>query len=279
MITIIEQKTEGKVSPEVCEDGIEVNAHFVAVIDGSTSKARFRINPDMTNGRYCMLLIKKYISEMPQDINFDSFCKGVTGYVRNEYKASDCDFSLLERHPEERMAASVAVYSDYYKQVWMIGDCQCLANGRLYENPKPYEERLAAKRAEYLKHALENELSIEEVQISDPGRASIINELRATCKEQNVLFSVVDGFDIPREKTKVIDIDDSTSKIVLASDGYPFLKDTLEESENALAALLYDDPLCIDKFKATKGWMSGNSSFDDRSYVSFSIISRQPLLQ
>ncbi len=247
----------------------------MAVIDGSTSKSRFRINPAMTNGRACMLLVKKYISEMPVDISFNGFCKGVTDNVRNGYKAADCDFSLLENHPEERMTASVTVYSDYRKQVWMVGDCQCLINGRLYENPKPYEERLAAKRAEHLKHALVNGLSIEEARTSDPGRAAIVDELRASCKWQNALFSVVDGFDIPLEKTKVIDIDDLTSEIVLASDGYPFLKDTLAESETTLAALLRDDPLCIGSFKATKGWMSGNRSFDDRSYVRFSIISRQ----
>ena len=68
---------------------------------------------------------------------------------------------------------------------------------------------------------------------------------------------------------RIIDACDCGQDIILASDGYPFLKPTLAESENALAAQLDSDPLCIRSFKATKGLASGNKSFDDRSYVRF----------
>ena len=57
--------------------------------------------------------------------------------------------------------------------------------------------------------------------------------------------------------------------VILASDGYPFLGDSLQESEEALKKQLEDDPLCINSFKATKGLMRGNKSFDDRCYVKF----------
>ena len=62
-------------------------------------------------------------------------------------------------------------------------------------------------------------------------------------------------------------------EIVLASDGYPFLMPTLQESEERLADLLRDDPLCISIYKASKGLMQGNKSFDDRSYVRFTVAS------
>ena len=53
---------------------------------------------------------------------------------------------------------------------------------------------------------------------------------------------------------------------ILASDGYPKVENTLEESEKALQRLLWEDPLCIYEHKATKGLKERNVSFDDRAY-------------
>ena len=62
-----------------------------------------------------------------------------------------------------------------------------------------------------------------------------------------------------------------TQEVVLASDGYPFLCPTLAESEARLKEQIVRDPLNINTFKATKGMMTGNLSFDDRAYIRFSI--------
>lgn len=61
----------------------------------------------------------------------------------------------------------------------------------------------------------------------------------------------------------------SSSEIVLASDGYPFLKPTLAASEAALAEQIANDPHNIRSFIATKGIVEGNKSFDDRTYIRF----------
>ena len=103
-------------------------------------------------------------------------------------------------------------------------------------------------------------------------------------------IAVIDGFPISRERVKVVslntpqkkveqqvstDVSDtlahSARAIVLASDGYPFLKPTLSESEEALAHLIAHDPQCTHEFIATKGLVEGNKSFDDRTYVRFQI--------
>ena len=60
-MTIIEQKTEGKAGRQLNEDGITADDNFVAVVDGSTSKTELKVNPEMSNGRYCMLAIIKAI--------------------------------------------------------------------------------------------------------------------------------------------------------------------------------------------------------------------------
>lgn len=57
----------------------------------------------------------------------------------------------------------------------------------------------------------------------------------------------------------------------MASDGYPDLCETLRESEEKLKILLEKDPLMISIYKSTKGLQKGNTSFDDRAYISFDI--------
>ena len=59
------------------------------------------------------------------------------------------------------------------------------------------------------------------------------------------------------------------SEVVLASDGYPFLKETLKESEEELLKVLKEDPLCCTLNPSTKGIVKGNRSFDDRTYLRF----------
>lgn len=268
-MTIIEQNVTGKTSQEKCEDGIEANERFIAAIDGSTSKAVTKMSKGMSNGRYCMELVKDFITSMPADIDAYGFCEGITRRVRAVYDELEIDMNLLKSNPAERMAASAVVYSTYRKQIWMIGDCQCIADGTYHDNTKPQEKTLAEKRASFLTQNIGNGLTAEEVQTHDPGRDFILNELIEGCKGQNITYSVIDGFDIPLDKIKIIGVEHPEQGIILASDGYPFLGDSLQESEEALKKQLEDDPLCINSFKATKGLMRGNKSFDDRCYVKF----------
>jgi glycerophosphoryl diester phosphodiesterase len=67
----------------------------------------------------------------------------------------------------------------------------------------------------------------------------------------------------------VLTLDFQPWEIVLASDGYPFLCKTLEESEQRLAQQKSEDPLNIGAFKATKAFTKENNSFDDRAYIRF----------
>ncbi len=64
---------------------------------------------------------------------------------------------------------------------------------------------------------------------------------------------------------------EASHSVVLASDGYPILKATLQESEESLARHLADDPQNIKEYVATKGLVEGNLSFDDRAYVRLTI--------
>ncbi|MCD8291861.1 MAG: hypothetical protein LUC91_10225 [Prevotella sp.] len=269
---VIEQTIVGKKTQAECEDGIVVNDNFIAVIDGSTSKTPNRINKQYANGKFCMELIRQYINTMPKDIDVNDFCSGITYYIYNVYKNYSIDLQQIIKNPVERLTASAIIYSSYQRQVWMVGDCQCIVNCEYYDNPKPQEEILAEKRSKILKAMLKKgEITVEEVQAEDPGRKAIINGVIEGCRYQNIKYAVIDGFPIPMNEVKVIDVNDNCKEIVLASDGYPFLKPTLEESENLFQKQIQQDPLFIDTFKATKAVMNGYKSFDDRCYIRFEI--------
>lgn len=292
---IIESSIIGKKSQEACEDGMVVTDDFIAVIDGSTSKTPKHLNPDMKNGRYAMMLISEYIrEELKADASVDDFCQGVTAYIYNKVYEKLGVEERLKEHPEERLTASAILYSRTRNEVWMVGDCQAIIAGKLYENGKPYEKKIARKRVELIAQGLspaEARKQIEPLLI------------KAMLSGQNQTYTVIDGFPVYREGVKVVSVSDSSSvqdsvsssdscsvqdpvscsgsasasdtipssssEIVLASDGYPFLKPTLAASEAALAEQIANDPQNIHSFIATKGIVEGNKSFDDRTYIRF----------
>ena len=152
---IIESSIIGKKSPEACEDGMVVTDDFIAVIDGSTSKTPKHLNPDMKNGRYAMMLISEYIrEELKADASADDFCQGVTAYIYNKVYEKLGVEERLKEHPEERLTASAILYSRTRNEVWMVGDCQAIIAGKLYENGKPYEQEIARKRVELIEQGL-----------------------------------------------------------------------------------------------------------------------------
>ena len=261
---IIEQNIVQKNPKIKSEDGIVVTPDFIAVIDGSTSKTSRRYSFFKTNGRYAMQLVERFIRKAPKNISCNDFCVGITKKIRKHYRQSQIEW--LTVHPEERLTASAIVFSRVRREIWMIGDCQCIIGDTFYDNPKPYEQELAEKRAAIIKsspkpwdHFLEN----------DTARAAIIPRMLETMQEQNKSYSVIDGFPIAKQHIRVLTLDFQPWEIVMASDGYPFLCKTLEESEQRLAQQKHDDPLNIGAFKATKAFAKGNNSFDDRAFIRF----------
>ena len=277
---IIESSIIGKKSQEACEDGMVITDDFIAVIDGSTSKTPKHLNPDMKNGRYAMMLISEYIrEELKADASVDDFCQGVTAYIYNKVYEKLGVEERLKEHPEERLTASAILYSRTMNEVWMVGDCQAIIDGKLYENGKPYEQEIARKRVELIEQGLSPAEARKQIEPLLIG---------AMLSGQNQTYTVIDGFPIYLEGVKVVALKmkpvsssietyfqeqtkpvSSLNEVVLASDGYPFLKPTLLASEAALAEQIANDPQNIHSFIATKGIVEGNKSFDDRTYIRF----------
>ena len=225
----------------------------------------------MSNGRYAMLLISRYIRKMKANTSCHEFCVGVTKAISRHYWLR-FPSERMKQHPEERLCASAIIFSRLRREVWMVGDCQCLIGDNYFDNPKPYELPLAEMRVKKVKELLAQGVSEKELlQPHDPAREVMIPTMLEVMQNQNVTYAVIDGFKIPESKVKVIPLDFQKWEIVFASDGYPKLANTLEESEALLEQQRKTDPLNIGEFKATKAFVEGNNSFDDRTYIRFEV--------
>lgn len=272
---IIEKNIIGKAGAEKCEDAIIVTEAFAAVVDGSTSKSSLPpLGCSRSHGQIAADCVCEYIKSCEPEVCLEAFCNGVTKALRDKYRMYRPELSMqhLTDHPEDRFTCSAIVYSAYHNEIWMIGDCHCMLTERgngeqhYFENNKPMEAVLAARRAERIEQLLAEGGTVDEIRLKDEGRASIINALKKSMIYQNREYAVIDGFPIPVEKIKVVKTDDA-EEMILASDGYPWLCPTLAESESRLQQLLHEDPLLIRSYQATKCWHPDNDSFDDRSYI------------
>lgn len=263
---IIEHFSQAKNPLSEGEDGWIVTEHFAAVIDGSTSKARHPFSDGQTPGRKAMLAVRDAIRTLQPEAHLNEALTHLTHAIR----CIDTDDAAML--PERRPTCSAAIYSDYRKSIWLIGDCQCIANNVLHQNSKLVDRILTTVRSDILHHLLAHGHTESELQENDIGRQFIMDALRDQTGFANdntpcnpYTYPVLNGK--PIQADRVVCIKVQSAEIVLASDGYPRLMPTLSASEDALQALLLTNPLCIHNNASTKGLTAGNTSFDDRTYL------------
>lgn len=219
-----------------------------------------------------MLTISDVIRALPRNSSVSYFCDKATEAIRDIYLERDAVNRMMS-FPEERLTASVIIYSASKREVWMIGDCQALIGGVHYDNPKPADILAAKIRSAFIKKKIAEKVPFSYFLDRDEGREQIVPLIIDCCKFQNddandrLGFSVIDGFKVAASHVRIIKVSESEKEVILASDGYPILKSSLRETEEALALQLKHDPLCINTFLSTKGIMNGRKSFDDRSYL------------
>jgi glycerophosphoryl diester phosphodiesterase len=132
---------------------------------------------------------------------------------------------------------------------------------------------LANVRALRLELEILRGTTIDQLRQNDKGREFIMPLLEEQSRLQNnpaagaYGYAAVDGFPVPDSGIVIKPIPDSINNIVLATDGYPMLKASLKESENALREILHRDPLLFKEYKSTKGLSKRNISFDDRAFI------------
>lgn len=270
---VIEEFIEGKyTNPGKCEDGIFVNEHFAAVVDGATSKSDL-LWDGQSSGQMAKDLIISALSTTPFNVTPKDMMISLNEAFKKYYIEKNL-FEKMRDNPIDRFTAGgLVIYSNHKHEIWFVGDCKAMIDGKSISNDKFVDELFNELRAFYLESEILEGKTTEELLEHDTGREIIQPFIKRQTKFQNLkldnkfIFSVIDGFFNGSSSIKTVPVPDDTKEIVLASDGYPQLHPTLSKSEENLKTILAQDPLLFRKFKSTKGLESGNNSFDDRAYV------------
>ncbi len=247
----------------LCEDALYISDDFIAVIDGVTGKSG-KTYGSLTGGKAAAMAVEKALDKLPRDAESELCVEMLTKAVASVYNDNDYGDA----------AASVIVYSDYRKEVWSIGDCQCIINNELFLHEKEIDRINSEMRSLVIACEKEKGSTTEQLLKNDIGRKAImpVLETQHTFANNQGKFSygIINGSVVPNchivvHKVKIGD------EIILSSDGYPYLKNTLDESEKLLKDELEKNPLCCEGYISTKGLVEGNISFDDRTYIRFKV--------
>ncbi|EFH85675.1 hypothetical protein [Ktedonobacter racemifer] len=254
-----------------CEDIIYAGPHFVAVIDGATSKTPRRWD-GQTGGRRGATVIRNAFASLPPNVTARQAVDQLTMALQQLYEQHKV-VDIMQADPVQRAVASFIAVSFFRREVWLVGDCQCLLNQEHIVNTKEVDRITSLARSLFLEAEIAQGKSLDQLRQEDTGRAFILPLLERQMLFQNnpsagqYWFPVLDGFHVPDEGIRVLPLPEDTTTIILASDGYPVLKETVASSEQALQDLLAEDPLLFRKYLSTKGVAAGNVSYDDRAYV------------
>lgn len=262
-MTIIERYCIGKRENVSCEDGWVVTSNFAAVVDGSTAK--IKIEPGQESpGHLAMRLVCEAIKHLSP-----STTKEQALHILTQTLASNHSYEQSHYRP----TCSAVIYSRFYNEVWFIGDCQARWNGCTHIFEKRVDKILTDIRCRVIHYYLQHGYTEEDIRKEDKGRAFIFDALREQVHFQNdsdtsnpYRYPVIDGQPIDASLIPSMKLN-NVYELILASDGYPELFDTLAETESRLQHILATDPLCINEHPATKCLVEGNRSFDDRTYL------------
>ena len=254
-----------------CEDRIVVGEHFAAVIDGTTAKTRVRYD-GLTPGQLAATLLGDAILTLSPSSSFSHTLKSLTDCLRYYYRRHGLLRQVREA-PHERAAATVAIFSKFRREVWLVGECKALIGRVSYSNEKDVDRIWASARAIILEAALARRATVDQLRRNDLGRNFIRPGLVVQGRLQNAGaryqygYAAIDGFPVKAHRFEIIRVPHGVNQIVLATDGYPELRRTLYQTEVGLRNVLRRDPLCFRLHQATKGVGFGEESFDDRAYL------------
>lgn len=265
---IIERFIKGKREDDsLCEDGLYVGEHFIAVIDGVTAKGE-PLKNGASSGCEAKNVLLHALTLIPADIDAEACLRRLDGALADAYERLHTN-----DRTENFLRAAIVIYSKARRCIWSYGDCLFAIDGHVFENSKPVDRLAASIRSILLRRYLQEGATEDELLQDDRARAQIMPLLKLQQHLENAEtefgYPVLNGHGIAPHLIVSHPIPEGAHEIILASDGYPLLKPTLRESEEALAEALADDPLCYKKYPGTKGLTPGLASFDDRCYCRF----------
>ncbi|MEU4897041.1 hypothetical protein AB0B12_31190 [Streptomyces sp. NPDC044780] len=244
--------------------------HFVAVIDGA-GDPRGRTWQGRSLGRDAAETLGAAVRRLSPDATPTELVAALTKALseRRDEMARD---GLTPPWP----AANLVVYSNARRQIIRVGDCAFRVDDQVSNPPpKAFEQTLIDVRRLILHAGLSADLDQHELDGDVRDILQTLYRYQEMCQNTPTphpySFPVLDGNPVPLSGIEVVDVPPGRHEIVLASDGYPEVRSSLAESEDALAQVLKTDPLLIGDHAQTKSLRPDDLSYDDRTYVRIAV--------
>lgn len=265
-VTILESFILGKrKDQELNEDGLIITDDYIAVIDGASNSTDFK---GLAGGLLAKNILINGILNLKNTLSGFETIKSLNALLNQAQK----DYPEAKKNPAKRLMASILIYSIKDKQVWSYGDCKCMINKNEYQFNKKIDKLNAQVRSFVNQAEMRLGKSKEELLYSDAGAiyvSKLLNYQPLFANQNNEFgYPILDGFELNGDFFISIDVK-SNDTIILATDGYPQLRSSLEESENILGEVLEKDPLLIESNRTVKGFYNNLNSYDDRTYIKF----------
>lgn len=268
---VIEQFTAGKAGPDANEDAIAVSENFIGVFDGVTSRHGNTLL-GASNGRFAACFLTDALAKLPKEITGPDAVASLNKALLAEGKKAAAEegkeFTEIWSYP----AAALLVYSRARREIWRVADSTFILNGKAHYRSFPQEETWAQLRRAFIHAKLAKGMTEQQLLDEDPSwnlLTPIISELKVFANHTGPFgYGVLNGSEVPATHIEVFDAS-AAGEIVFASDGYPEVFGTLEDTEAHIAKVLAEDPLMYKLYPQVKGVRKGHVSFDDRSYIRF----------
>jgi len=270
---IIEQFSEGKAgNNDLNEDRIVTTPHFIAVLDGATSRAGHTLG-GLTNGQFASKILAGVIAALDPAIDARGAIDLMTEILKKETeaaaKAEGRDLKEVWDYP----AAAVLIYSVQRKEIWRVADSTFVVDGRGNYRTFPQEKTWTELRRAFLHAEIargKTEAELREKDTSWELLTPLIGSFKvfANYPQGPYGYGVLNGSRVPEEHLEVFAVPQAI-EIIFASDGYTEVEGTLAETEKYLKQMVAEDPLMFRQQPQVKGVKPGHVSFDDRSYIRF----------
>lgn len=276
---IIEQFLAAKTGNENAnEDCIVVSDHFIGLFDGATNRGGSLLD-GKSLGRFAADTVAAALIDLPADITARAAMDSLTATLREQTELaaakSGHDFSQDWFAP----TTAALIYSKARREIWRVADSTFIVNGgepnmRFFAQERTWcDLRRAWLQAQMVRGASEADLIADDQ--SWDILMPLIGALKVFANSDHAMahpygFGVINGSPVPDRYVEVFDAIDAR-EIIFASDGYPDVRATLAETEEALRRTIAQDPLMYKIHPQVKGVRQGWQSYDDRSYIRFTI--------
>jgi hypothetical protein len=271
MVQLIESTTVSKTGDvRGNHDGIVVNENYIAVIDAYQARG-WRAWDGKPAGIFAKDSIVSEFDALPAGLSATDAVQVLEEQlqVQSARAVESMDDAEVISYPMARLL----VYSVALGQIWRLGDSPFVVDGELHRSMSQALQEAVKKRCEVMDHFLKNVRSdLKDLVNNDYGRSAAMDLIVA--EEHRV-----DGVEVLSGRPNV-DMDmllsnievftvEKGQEVILATDGFPHILPTLDESEDWLAAQRARDPLFIKDFQSLRGASDDEAGYDDRSYVRF----------